>query len=126
MKQIMTAVGVLVVLAMAFPAASGFAAVAVDAQCASVAAQATGDEPGGDEGCAAAYLVDDNPAQMQTLRLFRDRVLSGSAMGEQLISMFYARSDSLITLFQESPAMEAVARRVLSAVLPVMQGLAGR
>jgi len=126
MKQIcaqysITAVFILCVLLAGRAQASAevFSAVAIN----SVSQEQT---PTEDDGpCAAAYLMGSESPDLATLRMFRDGVLAKTALGQKMTEIYYAKSGSLIALFETSPTLKSYAGKVLKAVMPAIKTMLG-
>lgn len=64
-------------------------------------------------------LGDDNP-NLDRLRIFRDNILAQSAVGRKAIQMYYNNADSINAALECSPVLQAVVRRVLEAIAPML------
>jgi hypothetical protein len=68
---------------------------------------------------ATKVLGSDNP-QLENLRFFRDSKLSKSYIGRRIIGIYYNNADSINVALESSPALRAVARRVLEVIAPMV------
>ena len=87
----------------------------------SVALEQTPTDDGGP--CAAAYLMGSDSPELLTLRQFRDGILAKTALGKSLTELYYAKSGSLISLLDSSPALKNYTKKALQAVLPAIKNL---
>jgi len=71
--------------------------------------------------CPVAYLLGANDTRVGTLRQFRDTVLAKSYAGEKLIQLYYTNGNSMMALFDYSPAIKYSARKVLELFIPVTE-----
>jgi hypothetical protein len=111
---------VLMVLSVtAAPAAAG-SLDGIYVSVASVAAQSTETDDGGG-GCAASYLLGNSDPRLDTLRAFRDQILSSSPSGRVLIDRYYEKSEAFIRICESHPALKYSAARMLEAVVPVAE-----
>ena len=68
-----------------------------------------------------AVLGKDAPA-VTSLRQFRDNILAESAFGRKVIELYYGNADSVNSALDRSPALRAVARRMLEIIAPMLGG----
>jgi len=73
--------------------------------------------------CAATYLLGKQDQRLGALRQFRDTVLVKSAIGKNLIEMYYDSSQRMITLFEQRPAIKDAAKYFLVLFLPLTSHL---
>jgi hypothetical protein len=66
-------------------------------------------------------LGADNP-KLDNLRAFRNSTLTNSAVGRKAIQIYYSNADSINVALERSPALQAVARRVLEIIAPMVGG----
>jgi len=76
------------------------------------------------EICAAACILGADNPRLDTLRLFRDRVLAQSPAGNAIIRAFYAGSGRIAALLDRYPALKTAAAAALSALVPVLARMA--
>jgi hypothetical protein len=60
------------------------------------------------------------------LRQFRDEVLAGSAMGRQVIRLYYAHADAALSALRANPELRRAARQCLDQCMPLIQGMLGQ
>jgi len=68
---------------------------------------------------AIKVLGVDNP-ELENLRDFRDSNLARTAIGRTVIHIYYNNADSINAALERSPALQAVARRVLEVIAPMV------
>ena len=68
---------------------------------------------------ATKVLGEDNP-KLKNLRDFRDTSLARSAIGRKTIQLYYNNAGSIDAALERSPALKAVARKVLEAIAPMV------
>ena len=71
----------------------------------------------------AVYLLGADDTRVSTLRQFRDTVLAKSATGEKLIQLYYTNGNSMMALFDYSPAIKYSAKKVLELFVPITEFL---
>jgi hypothetical protein len=67
---------------------------------------------------ATQVLGEDNP-DLESLRDFRDTTLEHSAIGRKIISLYYNNAGSIYAVLERSPALQAVARKMLEVLAAV-------
>ena len=70
--------------------------------------------------CPIARMLGDNDPNVERLRDFRDNRLVHSAVGRIIIQMYDNNADSIDAALDRSPALRAVARRVLEVCAPLV------
>jgi len=70
--------------------------------------------------CLAVQIFGRNDQRLQTLRKFRDTVLSKNIIGEKLISMYYTYDDRILALCREYPVAEKATIKLIDAMLLVI------
>jgi hypothetical protein len=70
--------------------------------------------------CPAKQVLGAHNPQLENLRAFRDSNLAQSAVGRKIIEIYYANADSVNAALDRSPALRAVARRVLEVIAPMV------
>ena len=73
--------------------------------------------------CPATYLLGVGDTRLGTLRQFRDTVLAKSSAGEKLIQLYYTNGNSMMALFDYSPAIKYSTKKVLELFVPVTEFL---
>ena len=68
---------------------------------------------------AIKVLGVDNP-ELENLRDFRDSKLAHSAVGRKVIQIYYSNADNINAALERSPELQAVARRVLAVIAPMV------
>jgi hypothetical protein len=72
-------------------------------------------------GCLLSRLVDKDPERVETLRRFRDEHLAQTPVGRAAIRLYYRCSPMLEWILERSPALRAVAEKVVEAAAEKMQ-----
>ena len=75
---------------------------------------------GGSKICPAKQMLGADNPKLENLRDFRDSKLAQSAVGRKAIQIYYNNADSINAALERSPALQAVARRVLEAIAPMV------
>ncbi len=75
--------------------------------------------------CPSTQLLDENDLRLNTIRQFRDEVLTKSKMGKKLINYYYRNSADMAVMLEKHPILKGSAKKVLEAMVPVMEGLVG-
>lgn len=70
--------------------------------------------------CLAEQLFSRNDPGLKILRRFRDEILYRSGFGTGLVDLYYAGSDELITLMEDSPEIRTFFKGLFETLLPVM------
>jgi hypothetical protein len=70
--------------------------------------------------CAATFLLGKQDQRLGALRQFRDTVLAKSALGTNLIALYYNNSQRMIALFEKRPAIKFSAKKLLEVLVPVL------
>ena len=76
-----------------------------------------------ENSCPATYLLGAGDTRLGTLRQFRDTVLAKSSAGEKLIQLYYTKGNSMMALFDYSPAIKYSAKKVLELFVPITEFL---
>ena len=74
-----------------------------------------------DDWCSLAYLYGPDNPQLDTLRLFRDEVLSQSPEGQELIYFYYEWSPVIIQAMEEDEAFKEYVKEMINGILPMME-----
>jgi hypothetical protein len=68
--------------------------------------------------CPATQVLGEGNPRLDGMRTFRDSSLAQSALGRKLISTYYRNAGSITAALEKSPALRALARRVLEIIAP--------
>lgn len=71
--------------------------------------------------CPAEQLLGRKDPRLRTLRRFRDEILHDSAFGTAVVDLYNEKSNALAGLIEDSPAMRAFFKGLLTTLLPVME-----
>lgn len=71
---------------------------------------------------AAQVLGADNP-KLETLRKFRDEILSRSVTGKKLISLYYSSSDQLTVWCRQYPVLNKASESFFNSIVPVIAAI---
>jgi hypothetical protein len=71
--------------------------------------------------CVASTLLGNDAARLETLRQFRDEVLSKSAAGKKIINVYYTGSAKIIPMLDRHPNIKKAARALLEGVVSVVK-----
>jgi len=71
--------------------------------------------------CAAEAIYGRDSEETELLREYRDKVLSKSATGRQMIKTYYELSPAVSEVLQKNDTARANARRVLDSLMPVIR-----
>jgi len=98
-------------------------------QCGSFGSSTTTTTPGGTtttttpgKKCPIAKALGDNDPNVEQLRDFRDGKLAQSTVGRKVIQIYYNNADSINAALENSPVLQATARRVLEVIAPMVGG----
>lgn len=69
----------------------------------------------------ATVAFGEGARELDVLRGFRDRVLTRSSSGRAFIGWYYREGPRLAQVVQSKPALKAVTRRALAAVVPLLE-----
>lgn len=75
--------------------------------------------------CSSAHLLGSEDPRLEVLRRFRDEVLSTSAAGQKIITLYYGYSNDLIEIFEANPRLKLHARQLLESIIPAIEALMG-
>lgn len=73
-----------------------------------------------DDDCLATALLGHDSPEIDKLRQFRDEVLSKTAVGRQMIKVFYRSGPALIDAMEENSALKKYVLSLLNAALFVL------
>lgn len=90
--------------------------------CAQCHAQECPDDGGDDnETCPASSCLGKSDARLDTVRVFRDKVLAQSTAGRTVIRIYYRAGAGIVEMLDRNPTLKAWACRMLSAFVFVME-----
>ena len=72
--------------------------------------------------CPVEKTLGAGDKNVERLRVFRDKTLAQSTIGRMAIQIYYDNADSIDAAFDRSPALRALARRVLEVIAPMAGG----
>ena len=75
----------------------------------------------GDKKCPFAKVLGDDDPRLETLRSFRDQVLSQSRTGNLLLEIYYSKEDYISTLIDSNPAVANFAKTAVAAIVPAIE-----
>ena len=67
-------------------------------------------------------LGEGSEAELEALRIFRDKRLNQSAEGAQLVSIYYRHATELTTMFEKRPEISDQVRKLVLELLPQLGG----
>jgi len=70
--------------------------------------------------CPVRHRLGDGSPELENLRAFRDGSLAQSALGRKAIQIYYTNAGSINAALESSPALRAVAGKVLEAIAPLV------
>lgn len=76
-----------------------------------------------EKSCFTLTLLGSDDLRLDTLRQFRDKVLSKTPAGKKLIELYYGYSDVIIELLVANPAIKAQAKELLEQIIPQIEAL---
>jgi hypothetical protein len=71
--------------------------------------------------CPAETIYGNNSEETELLREYRDKVLSKSATGRQMIKTYYELSPAVAEVLQQNETAKSNARRVLDSLMPAIR-----
>jgi len=77
----------------------------------------------GTENCPAEAALGASHPDLDTLRLFRDRVLSQSSFGIRCIGFYYSHRETVTALVETHPAFASVVKTCIRSLVPVIEQL---
>ncbi len=72
-------------------------------------------------GCPAEKILGKNDPCLQTIRQFRDQILSHSPLGTACISMYYSHNELLNDFIASNPLLEQRLKKLLVNATPLLQ-----
>jgi len=76
---------------------------------------------GGSEKCILTALFGNTDPRIDTIKRFRDTVLTNSESGRKLIDMYYQYSPGLNAMLKTKPVTQKMAKKLLGVVIPIME-----
>ena len=73
--------------------------------------------------CPVVYLLGKEDPRVNTVRKFRDELLAKSSSGQDIIGLYKNHGAQLIAIFESSPVIKDAARKLLGAIIPVIEFL---
>ena len=73
--------------------------------------------------CPVVYLLGKEDQRVNTVRKFRDELLAKSSSGQDIIGLYKNHGAQLIAVFENSPMIKNAARKLLGAIIPVIEFL---
>jgi hypothetical protein len=74
--------------------------------------------------CPVTSLLGENTASLDTVRLFRDKVLAYNAVGRKLIDGYYKNGARINTTLDKNLTFKKSAQKLLELMVPVMENIA--
>jgi len=71
--------------------------------------------------CPVVYLLGNADTRVGTLRQFRDTMLAQSAVGKELIALYYGNGAGITAFLEQKPLLKACARKVLDVSIPIVE-----
>jgi hypothetical protein len=71
--------------------------------------------------CLAERLFARSDSRLATIRRFRDEILYSSSFGVGVIDLYYEKTDELIKLSEDSPAIHIFFKQLIETFIPVME-----
>jgi hypothetical protein len=71
--------------------------------------------------CPVTYLLGKEDPRVNMVRKFRDELLVKSSSGQGIIELYKKYGAQLIAIFEKSPVFKDAARKVLGAIIPVIE-----
>jgi hypothetical protein len=71
--------------------------------------------------CLVERLFARSDSRLETIRQFRDEVLYSSSFGVGAIDLYYKKSDELIILIEDNPAIHTFFKHLIDTFIPVME-----
>jgi hypothetical protein len=73
--------------------------------------------------CPVVYLLGKKDPRVGTVRKVRDELLAKSSSGQEIIELYKQHGAQLIAIFENSPMIKNAARKLLGAIIPVIEFL---
>jgi hypothetical protein len=75
-------------------------------------------KPASSNPCAAETIYGENSEQAELLRKYRDKVLSKTPEGQEIIKTYYKFSPTITKLFEGNPLLKNKAKVLIDSMLP--------
>ena len=72
--------------------------------------------------CVSEEIYGDHSDETELLRKFRDDVLSKTPAGQEIISLYYQWSPTIVKAMREDKRFTATVKTLLDGVLPMIEG----
>ena len=76
-------------------------------------------------GCPATFALERDSNDLNTLRKFRDEVLSKTSAGQEIIRLYYELSPVIVKAMAEDEAFKEEVKGIIEGVLPIIRALVG-
>lgn len=76
-----------------------------------------------EKSCFSILLLGVEDPRLETLRQFRDNVLSKTSSGKKLIQLYYGYSDIIIEILAANPVLKTQAKALLEQFIPQIEAL---
>jgi hypothetical protein len=73
--------------------------------------------------CAVSSILGKDDPRLDSIRRFRDQVLSKNAAGRKIIDLYYKSSRKTIEILDKNPTVKRHARNLVEALMPVLDRL---
>jgi len=73
------------------------------------------------EKCISSFIYGSDDPQLDTLRAFRDEVLSQTPEGQELIELYYEWSPTIVETMEEDEEFKAEVKEMIDGVLLMME-----
>lgn len=74
-------------------------------------------------GCLVVSLLGEDDPHLDTIRQFRDKVLTKKAIGRKLIEHYYKNGERIIAIFDRNPTIKKSAKKILGSLIPAIEFL---
>ena len=74
-------------------------------------------------GCAMTYVLGADSGDLNTLRRFRDEVLSKTPAGQTMIHLYYELSPVMVKAMEDNALFKELVRQIIYRMLPVIKRL---
>jgi hypothetical protein len=71
--------------------------------------------------CLVERLFGQTDSRLETIRRFRDEILYSSSFGVEAIDLYYNKTDEVIKLIEDSPALQSYCKQLIETLVPVME-----
>jgi hypothetical protein len=73
--------------------------------------------------CPLTYIWSHEDPRLDTIRQFRDEVLTKSPVGMKLIELYYRNYEIINEILEQNPEIKESAKNILDAILPAIEFL---